>query len=370
MEHEVFVPVPAETVRQTLADPGRVARCLPGWQRDADASAGPLAGRLKFRVGGHTITYRGGLRIAERDGAFAVEGEGTEARGAGAAKLAFMVRLTQAEGGTALTFSGSSRIEGRLAELPADAVAQAVTRLLDRFAASLASLAGQPAPDAESDLDAGVYGDAGGGVEPDTGARARPEEGGTTGGPQGDARRREDAHRDGDDDLGEAARSVPHDEDRGGDAIGAADEGPVADEGPAGDGGPVGDEARAGDHERADAQPDRLGDEPEAGGAPDPDNASVFEVDVPPSALGPLGGEEFDADADDDDLPAEAAHARRTMIGRSAEEVDHAPPRGRYAPVPAPQSSGAGGTLRWIAPAAALALASAVVVGRALRRRK
>ncbi|MYS10596.1 carbon monoxide dehydrogenase, partial [Streptomyces sp. SID6041] len=67
---------------------------------------------------------------------------------------------------------------------------------------------------------------------------------------------------------------------------------------------------------------------------------------------------------------AEAAHARRTMIGRSAEEVDHAPPRGRYAPVPAPQASSAGATLRWVAPAAALALASAVVVGRALRRRR
>ncbi|MFD0720148.1 hypothetical protein ACFQ0Y_13610 [Streptomyces globosus] len=58
------------------------------------------------------------------------------------------------------------------------------------------------------------------------------------------------------------------------------------------------------------------------------------------------------------------------MIGRSAEEVDHAPPRGRYAPVPAPASAAAGAGLRWIAPAAAFALASAVVIGRALRRRR
>ncbi|MYV55411.1 carbon monoxide dehydrogenase subunit G, partial [Streptomyces sp. SID3212] len=44
---------------------------------------------------------------------------------------------------------------------------------------------------------------------------------------------------------------------------------------------------------------------------------------------------------------------------------------GRYAPVPAPEAAGAvSATLRWIAPAAALALASAVVVGRVLRRRK
>lgn len=68
--------------------------------------------------------------------------------------------------------------------------------------------------------------------------------------------------------------------------------------------------------------------------------------------------------------PAEAAHARRTMIGRSAEEVDHAPPRGRYAPVPPPAATTTKDNLRWLAPAAALAVASAVVLGRALRRRR
>lgn len=97
---------------------------------------------------------------------------------------------------------------------------------------------------------------------------------------------------------------------------------------------------------------------------------SVFDAVVPPPALDPLAEEEFDLSGDADYVPAEAAHARRTMIGRSAEEVDHAPPRGRYAPVPAPAGVGAGATLRWVAPAAALALASAVVVGRVLRRRR
>jgi cytochrome c-type biogenesis protein CcmH/NrfF len=58
------------------------------------------------------------------------------------------------------------------------------------------------------------------------------------------------------------------------------------------------------------------------------------------------------------------------MIGRSAEEVDHAPPRGRYAPVPAPQTVSANATLRWAAPAAALVLASAIVVNRVLRKRR
>ncbi|MFI6765998.1 SRPBCC domain-containing protein [Streptomyces sp. NPDC050355] len=123
---------------------------------------------------------------------------------------------------------------------------------------------------------------------------------------------------------------------------------------------------------------------------------SVFDAEVPPPSLDPLsdenaigatddlaGTDDLAADAaaqdahpehaygeDADGAPAEAAHARRTMIGRSAEEVDHAPPRGRYAPVPAPETNSTSATLRWAAPAAAVVLASAVVVGRVLRRRR
>ncbi|MFB9514538.1 SRPBCC domain-containing protein [Streptomyces purpureus] len=248
MEHEVFVPVPTEALRQTLADPVRVARCVPGLQRAAEASADPLTGRLKLRVGGNTITYRGALRITGGGDDFAVTGEGTEARGSGSAKVALRIRLTPTEGGTTLTFSGTSTAEGRLADLPADATAAAGHRLLDRFAEALAATA---------DIE-------------------------------------------------------------------------------------------------------------------EPPQPSVYDAPVPPPSLDPLIEDDFDDERVELPVapPAEAAHARRTMIGRSAEEVDHAPPRGRYAPVPAPEASGAGATLRWMAPAAALALASAVVVGRALRRRR
>ncbi|MFG2398072.1 SRPBCC domain-containing protein [Streptomyces lydicus] len=109
-------------------------------------------------------------------------------------------------------------------------------------------------------------------------------------------------------------------------------------------------------------------DAAEPAGAGDPADALddlVSEDRVPELRAEHAYGPEADAAA-----PAEAAHARRTMIGRSAEEVDHAPPRGRYAPVPAPETGGTSATLRWAAPAAAVVLASAVVVGRVLRRRR
>ncbi|MEV6248210.1 SRPBCC family protein [Streptomyces sp. NPDC051742] len=298
MEHEVFVPVSAEVLRATLTDPGRVVRCVPGLQQDADAEAGPLAGRLKVRVGGNTITYRGALKVVERDGAITYEGQGSEARGKGSAELSLTVVLTPVAEGTSLSFTGALTATGRLAEAPEEARASAGTRLLDKFVEALADLA---EADAEADSEAETAADA-------------------------------------EDELG-----------------------------------------------TTDAETD---DDGVDDGVEEPRPGSVFDAPVPPSSLDPLQDEDEDEDESVTagglgeglgDIPiafpapqpaVEAAHARRTMIGRSAEEVDHAPPRGRYAPVPAPEPSSAGATLRWIAPAAALALASAVVVGRALRRRR
>lgn len=273
MEHEVYVPVPAERLREALGDPVRVARAVPGLQQDAGTP--PVSGRLKVRFGGHTITYRGTLSVtAQDDGSYAVEGDATEARGSGSVKLALALRLVPADGGTTVVVGGTASADGRVAELAPDAVAAAVGRLLERFAGNLGAV--------------------------------------------------------------DAASSS--------------------------------------------SSPSASGVEPE----PAP---SVFDADVPSPSLEPSVEDELVAEGfgeefvdeeelvaglvpDEEDAIAEAAHARRTMIGRSAEEVDHAPPRGRYAPVPAPEATAARATLRWAAPAAALALASAIALTRVLRKRR
>ncbi|MEU9329735.1 SRPBCC domain-containing protein [Streptomyces canus] len=246
MEHEVFVPVTVERLREALGDPVSVARAVPGLQQDAGAD--PVAGRLKVRVGSHSITYRGAVRVTGRDdGSYAVEGDATETRGTGSVTLALTLRLRDTEGGTTLTFDGTATADGRVTELPQDAVGSAVVRLLNRFAEALGETEEQP--------------------------EEKPE------------------------------------------------------------------------------QPET----PEAVETPEPEAPPAPPVDDFTEPANP---------------PAEAAHARRTMIGRSAEEVDHAPPRGRYAPVPAPQTVASGATLRWAAPAAAVVLASAIVVTRVLRKRR
>jgi carbon monoxide dehydrogenase subunit G len=259
MEQEVFVPVPAKQLQAALADPAQVARAVPGLQQDAGTE--PVAGRLKVRIGGHTITYRGAVRVAPReDGTYAVEGDATEARGSGTVKLALTLRLREADAGTTLRFEGTASADGRVTELPPEAVDSAIARLLNRFAGNLGA--------------------------------------------------------------GAAEETVEADVDDGDDIVDVIDVHDIDDE----------------------------------------DDEDDVDEPVPPSPV----HEDLTGPAEP---PAEAAHARRTMIGRSAEEVDHAPPRGRYAPVPAPQTVVPNSTLRWAAPAAALVVASVIVVGRALRRR-
>ncbi|EPD56251.1 SRPBCC domain-containing protein [Streptomyces sp. HGB0020] len=293
MEHEVFVPVPAQRLKETLADQAKVARAVPGLQQDAGAE--PVTGRLKVRVGSHSVTYRGTVRVVAReDGSYTAEGDVAETRGTGSVKLALTLRVEEAEDGSRLVFGGTASADGRLTEMPAEQVASAATRLLNRFAESLGALAAeQPAQEAAKEQEAAK------------------------------------------DPAPEASKDAATEEE-----VGAADAG----------------------------------------------HTSVFDTEVPPPSLDPLAQDEDEDDheagagaakgagggdlTEDSEPPAEAAHARRTMIGRSAEEVDHAPPRGRYAPVPAPQSAATGSPLRWAAPAAALALASAIVVTRALRKRR
>jgi carbon monoxide dehydrogenase subunit G len=302
MEHEVYVPVSSAAVRAALADSDRVARCVPGFQLESEENE-QLAGRLKLRIGGSTITYRGAFSLTPHGGTGStaaldalerldVAGQGSEARGEGTVELALTIEPRSADDGegTTLVCVGTVTGTGRLAAIEEKTATSAGVRLLDRFAAALGdSIRNEPPAGTPDAADGPVTGGIG---APDDNERAIP--------------------------------GIP---------------------------------------------------EPE----PEPDRTPLSETEVPASSLGRDDESELDAAEEaggeapsegDVGFGAEAAHARRTMIGRSAEEVDHAPPRGRYAPVPAPQHVSATATLRWAAPAAAAVVAGAVVLGRVLRRRR
>lgn len=311
MEHETFVPAQPARLALALRSPAVVAASLPGWQPDAADAGSDMAagqsGRLRLRVAGSTITYRADLSVSGDASPFTLVARGGEVRGDGRATATVTVTVEPA----AQPEPGATLLFR---------AAGSVTGRLTGYDDAVVEAALRRLLDRFS---AAL-------------AENAPEEGAAPG-----------------DAAGRADAETPGAEPAEGPADESVDEPPQK----------LADENTEASADESVDEPDVVDDlgEPAPPAEGDEDFELVeVEVEVPESA----------AALDDLVTPAEAAHARRTMIGRSAEEVDHAPPRGRYAPVPAPDGAGAAATLRWAAPAAAALLASAVVVGRVLRRRR
>ncbi|OIV36573.1 hypothetical protein BIV57_15570 [Mangrovactinospora gilvigrisea] len=384
MEHQVIVPFPVRRVWSALLDADRLARCVPGYLPDADAadaaepagsvpSTAPahragapaeLRGRLRLRIGGTSITYRGALRVSpERGGAgdveeetLAVVGEATEARGDGSAKLTLQVRLAPAEDAgwaTGVTVLGSVKARGRLAENGREALAAAGHRLLDRFVRALVEDLAEEESEAErarGDAGTGSGGGAGEGV------------------PDGQMADELEGFADALDEEGPPFIEVPD--------------------------SPAGLEAEFGFSpfdEGEDDEDASLEDADEVGGVDGVDGLDGVDGE----GLGvpedddldlPFPSEEFFRTGEADARGAEFGHdssgapgvgdswggpaRRRTMVGRSAEEVDHAPPRGRYAPVPVPVPLAPRRDWRLVAGAAVAAGAAGVLVYKLIRARR
>ncbi|WP_103500230.1 SRPBCC domain-containing protein, partial [Streptomyces sp. SM14] len=155
MEHEIYVPFSATVVRAALAEQERIARCVPGFQVEPGDDPDALAGRLRLRIGGSTITYRGTVVLAGRGEGLEVDAAGTEARGNGTVRLRLTVvpRPVEDGSGTTLSYTGSVEAKGRLAELDARQRETAARRLLDRFTEALVGEISAAAPAAPNRAD-------------------------------------------------------------------------------------------------------------------------------------------------------------------------------------------------------------------------
>ncbi|KJK56166.1 hypothetical protein [Saccharothrix sp. ST-888] len=427
MEHEVVVPLPATVVQQAMQDPELLVRCVPGLSTDAeeDADAGAAAdtpknarksgkggrknaarkaaaryafgdeigGRLRLRIGGSTITYRGVLSLIEgREGVLTAFAEGQESRGSGEASAT--VRISVTEGGdedksTTVRFTGDLSATGRLAELDTATLAAAGRRLLDRFTAALAVEAGGEEPpgatvvyleahapgfgsDLDEDLsdlipfsDETVFSKAP--EEPAADSTAGESTVGEESGAQSTAERPAEA------DEPQQEQEAEAETDRAAASAGTGESGAAAEA----DEADVTDEAdeAQGAQEAAEAAVEAA--------------AAAAEIPDSPAGLDFEFEQEYEHGLGSPDEPL-TGPVRRSIVGRSAEEVDHAPPRGRYAPAPPTRSARARAATRWGGPDAApvgigpigersampwvigggvALLGGAVVLVRALRRR-
>ncbi|MFD0406306.1 hypothetical protein [Kitasatospora sp. NPDC127116] len=341
MEHEVLVPLSAEPVRQALQDPALLARSVPGLSTEPAAvgagAAEEIGGRLKLRIGGSTITYKGVLSlIGGREGVLTVLAEGEEARGTG--EVTATVRVSVADGaedGTAvIRFTGDLSATGRLTEFDEETLDATGRRLLDRFATALVAPEGEQPQDQEEDAEQDGSGNAGAGA--DAGVVFIED-------------RQDQPGDDLDDDLSDLIAFSDADAERFGLPTGSADDEDEDEEDDVEDGAADGSAEQDGVAEELPAEP-------------------LFAYEEEPVLSGPV---------------------RRSIVGRSAEEVDHAPPRGPYAPALPARSAraraasrwggeaggivvpGTGGrsAVPWVIGGSVALLGGAVVLVRALRRR-
>ncbi|MEU9045098.1 MULTISPECIES: hypothetical protein [unclassified Kitasatospora] len=352
MEHEVVVPMSAELVRQALQDPALLARSVPGLSTEpAAVGGGPaeeISGRLKLRIGSSTITYKGVLSlIGGREGVLTVLAEGQEARGSGEATATVRVSVADgAEDGTAvIRFTGDLSATGRLTEFDGESLDATGRRLLDRFAAALVAPEGDQEGDQEQDQD---QEDAEAGTAGVVFIEDRLDQ------PGGDL----------DDDLSDLIAFSDADAERFGLPTGSADDEDTEDA----------QAAQDGQNEDGDDSGAEVADDVEEG--PAEQDAVAEEIPVEPLFAY-------------EEEPVLTGPVRRSIVGRSAEEVDHAPPRGPYAPALPSRSAraraasrwggeaggivvpGAGGrsAVPWVIGGSVALLGGAVVLVRALRRR-
>ncbi|WP_316522394.1 hypothetical protein [Kitasatospora brasiliensis] len=313
MEHEVVVPMSAELVRQALQDPALLARSVPGLSTEPAAvgagSAEEIGGRLKLRVGGSTITYKGVLSLIEgREGVLTVLAEGEEVRGSGEVTATVRVSVAEgAEGGTAaIRFTGDLSATGRLTEFDEETLDATGRRLLDRFAAALVAPEGEQVQEEDQDE---------GGEAAETGTEA-----GTEAGVVYLEERQDQPGDDLDDDLSDLIAFSDADAEGFGLPTGSADADADADTGI-----------------EADAEIDA--DAGIEADADDEESVEADDVDGEDAIVEPLFAYEEE--------PVLTGPVRRSIVGRSAEEVDHAPPRGPYAPALPARSARARAASRW-----------------------
>ncbi|MFC1439131.1 hypothetical protein ABUW04_12775 [Streptacidiphilus sp. N1-10] len=313
MEHEVLVPLPQQAVREALRRSELLARCLPGFTAEqpevrpgagggdpGGTPAGPaLVGRLKLRIGSSSITYRGELEFVPatdagpdgdagyaRDMVVAVRAQQSVGSGSVSGLLRVAV-LPDGEDRARVLFHGDLAAKGRVEELHPEAVSVALRRLLDRFCAAMV------ADLADADLigaDGAVQGD---GAEDDPILFAELA------------------------DLEELAEL-----------------GELTD---------LSELADFDDPQGPDSPEDPDGIE----GIDGVDESGLFLIDEP---AGSLDASSFNAAAALNEPWPDPSATRRSMVGRSAEEVDHAPPSGRYGPTLPPRSARSRAAARWGGP--------------------
>tara|TARA_E500000305_G_scaffold14138_2_gene9744 strand:- start:219 stop:854 length:636 start_codon:yes stop_codon:yes gene_type:complete len=132
MTGEYLVPAPKQAVWEALNDPEILKQCIPGCEEVNKTSDTGFDAKVSAKVGPVKAKFSGAVTLSDIDppNGYTISGEG-KGGAAGFAKGGAKVALSEAEGGTLLTYEVNAQVGGKLAQIGA--------RLIDSTAKKMAN---------------------------------------------------------------------------------------------------------------------------------------------------------------------------------------------------------------------------------------
>jgi carbon monoxide dehydrogenase subunit G len=148
-ENHFDVGAPLDTVWDAMLDVERVAPTVPGAQVLDRVGEDAYRVAIKVKVGPMSMTYRGEVEITERDESAhraVMKARAKESRGQGTADADVTMSLVGRNGGTSATVTTDVQLSGKVATMGQGVLQDVSRRLVETFAANLATMLEGGAP--------------------------------------------------------------------------------------------------------------------------------------------------------------------------------------------------------------------------------
>jgi carbon monoxide dehydrogenase subunit G len=142
IEQDFEVPAAPPEVYELLVDLERVAPCIPGGEVGPRAEDGSHPATIAVRLGPMRMSYRGKVRIEERDDAAnraVLAADVREQRGQGTAKATMQMAVAASESGSRVDTLTDVKLTGRAAQMGRGVVDDVAARLVTEMADCIAS---------------------------------------------------------------------------------------------------------------------------------------------------------------------------------------------------------------------------------------
>lgn len=152
MSGEEFIPAPRESVWKALNDTDVLKRCIPGCESITRHSPTEMSAKVTVKLGPVKASFGGDVTLSNIDApnSYRISGKGTGL--AGVASGGANVSLSDAEGGTKLSYDVDAQVGGKLAMLGGRLIdstsRQLAGQFFEKFATEASALAKGAAPKA------------------------------------------------------------------------------------------------------------------------------------------------------------------------------------------------------------------------------